>query len=258
MLVTKLLLGSSREMRTSRDARGHRALKRTPTRPCRNESARCPDLILTIVMRWRETWRDSVASAAAAGLAWVLAQHLFGHSKPLFAAISAISAIICLSPGLPSRRGRPWQAFATAESTGRKLWRMASSAAAWTWPMQAPLSMWQLRCRRTSPRWPLRCLRRPCVCCPNAAYVRFAVRRPCLAWSLNQARPEGALPLLLALRHRLESRARRLHYLRPVAFRGAAGNRGRSGCGQGTLGLDVLVAEAGWSRHAPNPLLLVG
>jgi FdhE protein len=25
-----------------------------------------------------------------------------------------------------------------------------------------------------------------------------------------------------------------------------------------TLGLDVLVAEAGWARHAPNPLLLVG
>jgi FdhE protein len=25
-----------------------------------------------------------------------------------------------------------------------------------------------------------------------------------------------------------------------------------------SLGLDVLVAEAGWSRHAPNPLLLVG
>jgi len=25
-----------------------------------------------------------------------------------------------------------------------------------------------------------------------------------------------------------------------------------------TLGLDVLVAEAGWPRHAPNPLLLVG
>ena len=25
-----------------------------------------------------------------------------------------------------------------------------------------------------------------------------------------------------------------------------------------TLRLDVLVAEAGWSRHAPNPLLLVG
>ncbi len=25
-----------------------------------------------------------------------------------------------------------------------------------------------------------------------------------------------------------------------------------------TLGLDLLVAEAGWSRHAPNPLVLVG
>jgi FdhE protein len=25
-----------------------------------------------------------------------------------------------------------------------------------------------------------------------------------------------------------------------------------------SLGLDVLVAEAGWSRHAPNPLLLTG
>ncbi len=25
-----------------------------------------------------------------------------------------------------------------------------------------------------------------------------------------------------------------------------------------TLGLDVLLAEAGWSRHAPNPLLLIG
>ena len=24
-----------------------------------------------------------------------------------------------------------------------------------------------------------------------------------------------------------------------------------------SLGLDILVAEAGWSRHAPNPLLLV-
>jgi FdhE protein len=24
-----------------------------------------------------------------------------------------------------------------------------------------------------------------------------------------------------------------------------------------TLGLDFLVAEAGWARHAPNPLLLI-
>jgi FdhE protein len=25
-----------------------------------------------------------------------------------------------------------------------------------------------------------------------------------------------------------------------------------------TLGLDVLTAEGGWARHAPNPLLLMG
>ncbi len=25
-----------------------------------------------------------------------------------------------------------------------------------------------------------------------------------------------------------------------------------------TLGLDIMVSEAGWARHAPNPLLLVG
>ncbi len=25
-----------------------------------------------------------------------------------------------------------------------------------------------------------------------------------------------------------------------------------------TLGLDLMVAEAGWARHAPNPLLLIG
>jgi uncharacterized membrane protein YgaE (UPF0421/DUF939 family) len=57
------------------------------------------NLISTIVARWRETWRNSAASAVAAGLAWIVAQHLFGHPRPLFA---AISAIICLSPGLPS------------------------------------------------------------------------------------------------------------------------------------------------------------
>jgi uncharacterized membrane protein YgaE (UPF0421/DUF939 family) len=61
------------------------------------------DLLLTIGGRWRVAWRDSMTSAVAAGLSWVLAQHLFGHSTPLFA---AISAIICLSPGLPSHAGQ--------------------------------------------------------------------------------------------------------------------------------------------------------
>lgn len=53
----------------------------------------------TIAARWGENWRDAMAAAVAAGLAWLLAQHLFGHPRPLFA---AISAIVCLSPGLPS------------------------------------------------------------------------------------------------------------------------------------------------------------
>ena len=56
-------------------------------------------LVRTIGARWIENWRDAMASAVAAGLAWLLAQHLFGHPRPLFA---AISAIVCLSPGLPS------------------------------------------------------------------------------------------------------------------------------------------------------------
>ncbi|SPL62722.1 FUSC family protein [Ochrobactrum soli] len=44
-------------------------------------------------------WRDALVSAVAAGIAWVLAVWLLGHPHPLFA---AVSAIVCLSPGLPS------------------------------------------------------------------------------------------------------------------------------------------------------------
>lgn len=43
--------------------------------------------------------RDAAASAVAAGIAWVLAVWLFGHPHPIFA---AVTAIVCLSPGLPS------------------------------------------------------------------------------------------------------------------------------------------------------------
>ena len=52
-----------------------------------------------IASRWTGALQDSLAAAVAAALAWMLAQHLFGHPRPLFA---AITAIICLSPGLPS------------------------------------------------------------------------------------------------------------------------------------------------------------
>lgn len=49
--------------------------------------------------RMATTWRDATASAVAAGVAWLLAAWLFGHAHPVFA---AVSAIVCLSPGLPS------------------------------------------------------------------------------------------------------------------------------------------------------------
>ena len=44
-------------------------------------------------------WRDAAASAVAAGVAWLLAVGLFGHAHPVFA---AVTAIVCLAPGLPS------------------------------------------------------------------------------------------------------------------------------------------------------------
>ncbi len=56
-------------------------------------------LLDKIKTRWASGWRDALASAIAAALAWVLAKHLFGHAHPVFA---AISAVVCLAPGLPS------------------------------------------------------------------------------------------------------------------------------------------------------------
>ncbi|MFP3517502.1 FUSC family protein [Pseudomonas sp. SIMBA_077] len=56
-------------------------------------------LIERIKFRWTTAWRDALASAIAAALAWILAKHVFGHEHPVFA---AISAIVCLAPGLPS------------------------------------------------------------------------------------------------------------------------------------------------------------
>ena len=49
--------------------------------------------------RWRSSWSDALASSVAAIFAWLLARHMFGHLHPVFA---AVSAIVCLSPGLPS------------------------------------------------------------------------------------------------------------------------------------------------------------
>lgn len=57
------------------------------------------ELFENIRHRWSGAWREALASALAAGLSWFLAQRIFAHQQPVFA---AISAIICLAPGLAS------------------------------------------------------------------------------------------------------------------------------------------------------------
>ena len=57
------------------------------------------DFIARIFLRWSEAWREALASALGAALSFFLAERLLGHPQPVFA---AISAIVCLSPGLPS------------------------------------------------------------------------------------------------------------------------------------------------------------
>ena len=52
-----------------------------------------------ILRRWSQDWREVFASALGAGLAWLLAQRFLGDAQPVFA---AVSAIVCLSPRLPS------------------------------------------------------------------------------------------------------------------------------------------------------------
>lgn len=53
--------------------------------------------------RWKGGLRASVESAAAAALAWSIAQELLGHRQPVFA---AVAAVVCLAPGLPNRAGQ--------------------------------------------------------------------------------------------------------------------------------------------------------
>ena len=59
-------------------------------------------------------WRDAAAAAVAASLAYALAVVAFGHSRPVFA---AITAILCLAPGLPNR-GRQATGIILGVATG--------------------------------------------------------------------------------------------------------------------------------------------
>ena len=52
-----------------------------------------------VTARLAAAWRDAAAAAVAAALAWIVSVGLFGHHRPVFA---AVSAIVCLAPGLPN------------------------------------------------------------------------------------------------------------------------------------------------------------
>jgi hypothetical protein len=63
------------------------------------KTQRAGALVARILDRWSDAWREALAAALGATLSWLLAELLLGHPQPIFA---AISAIVCLSPGLPS------------------------------------------------------------------------------------------------------------------------------------------------------------
>src|SRR3954452_15613987 len=62
-------------------------------------------LALTLYGRWLDAWREVAAGTLAALLAWVIAQNVFGHPNPMFA---AVIALVCLAPGIPSYRKQAW------------------------------------------------------------------------------------------------------------------------------------------------------
>jgi uncharacterized membrane protein YgaE (UPF0421/DUF939 family) len=62
-------------------------------------------LVHTLWGRWRSAWREVTAATIAALLAWVVAQKLFGHPQPIFA---AVIAIVVLGPGVASHRMQAW------------------------------------------------------------------------------------------------------------------------------------------------------
>ncbi|WP_245414404.1 FUSC family protein [Mycoplana dimorpha] len=62
-------------------------------------------LVRTLWARWSGAWREVAAATIAAPLAWAVAQKLFGHPHPVFA---AVIAIVALGPGIASHRKQAW------------------------------------------------------------------------------------------------------------------------------------------------------
>ncbi|MBV6306317.1 FUSC family protein [Candidimonas humi] len=81
------------------------AAKPAPDQIPRSTSRGLCNLGLTIWDRWRSAWREIAAATVAAMLAWVVAQKLFDHTHPIFA---AVIAIVALGPGIPSHRRQAW------------------------------------------------------------------------------------------------------------------------------------------------------
>lgn len=67
-----------------------------------------------VARRLREALPDALAATAAAAVAWWLAHVLFGHPRPVFA---AVTAIVCLAPGLPNH-GRQAVGLVLGVTTG--------------------------------------------------------------------------------------------------------------------------------------------
>jgi uncharacterized membrane protein YgaE (UPF0421/DUF939 family) len=58
-----------------------------------------------VLDRWRSAWREVAAATLAGLLAWVVAQRVFDHPHPIFA---AIIAIVALGPGISNHRRQAW------------------------------------------------------------------------------------------------------------------------------------------------------
>ena len=66
-------------------------------------------MIATLLQNWKSAFRETLESALAAGTAWWLGLLVFGGDHtPLFA---AVTAVVCLAPGLPSHSKQAFGLF---------------------------------------------------------------------------------------------------------------------------------------------------
>lgn len=92
---------------------------------------RLPRFITTIFDRWANGWKEILVASFAGGVAWFLAELLFGEKfqshQPIFAAIAAIAS---LAPGAPNH-GKQAVALLCGVTTGVLLGEMALGLPEW-------------------------------------------------------------------------------------------------------------------------------